>query len=396
MNSLCKAAGLSALALGLAACGATDDTQNAAVPQNYHDITTNLQGTVFNAVTGARVDADVLLVQGSDYRNAKQNSAYPGDYFFADIPTSTNGNVTFRMEASADGFQPVVSTVTFNVNTANLQDREVWSLGNFYLYPLGSTAPDMTVTVTYNGERIEGATVMLQPNTASNVLTADATAIIAPTDGFQGALSATSDADGNAVFDGDTLVLGGRYAVQVLPMVYEDTQLALATPTSVTVGTSAIIQTVALADIVPGTTDGLYVVSASNEDSNAINSNGTLIIHLSRPVSIVNESLASASLTNDTTAALDTNSQGSDVTATVSTDGLTLTLSPNFSTNPQAFNGSNSGTADNGLTITYSDLFVRLTDSDDTTLIEVFDSVNGLVNSDGNVVDDTVQITLEF
>lgn len=394
MNAMLKTAGLSLLASGLIACGG-DENQDASVPQNYHNITTHMQGTVFDAVTGARISNDslkVMLVQGDKYRTAKLNKEYGGDYFISDIPTSTENNVTFRMEATATGYQPVVASVDFIADTNSLQDKNAWRMGNFYLYPLGVSAADMTVTVTYNGEMIEGATVQLQPNTAGNTLTADSINVIAPNNGFQGAITATTDAEGNAVFSGDALVLGGRYQVQILPMSYKGIELGQPAAVNVNIGTDIIHQRVAMADIVPGTNDGLYVTQASNADGNAINMNGSLILKLSRPVSIVNESLASAALTQATTAVLDSNSQGSEVTVTLSTDGLTLTLQPNFSTTPVPFNGSNSGTADNAMFITYSNLFVRLNDNDTTELYDVL----SLVDTNGVTVSGRVNVTVAF
>jgi hypothetical protein len=89
---------------------------------------------------------------------------------------------------------------------------------------------------------------------------------------------------------------------------------------------------------------------------------------------------------------LDTNSQGSEVTVTLSTDGLTLTLQPNFITNPVNFNGNNSGTADNAMFITYSNLFVRLQDSDTTELYDVL----SLVDTSGVTVSGRVNVTVAF
>src|SRR5690606_10771720 len=154
---------------------------------------------VFNAVTGERISNDnfsVVLIQGDRYREAKLNRDYPGDYFIGDIPASTANNVTFRIDAKAAGYQPVSSRITLDINTDDLQDRKTWNLGNFYLYPLGTTAPDMNIEVFYEGERVEGAEVLLQPETGSNVLTTDSSSVISPTLGYQKALSVTTDADG--------------------------------------------------------------------------------------------------------------------------------------------------------------------------------------------------------
>lgn len=395
MNTVWKSLVLSVTATALVACGGDGD-QNAAVPQNYHDIKTNLQGTVFDAVTGERVIDEslaVLLVQGDDYRDAKMNADFPGDYFLKDIPTSTSNNVTFRMEVTATNYQSVISAVSFTANTSNLQDETVWRMGNFYMYPMGSTAPDMTVTVTYNGERIADATVLLQPNTASNVLTADAINSIAPTNGFQGALSGTTDAEGNVTFAGTELVLGGRYAIDVLPMTYEDTELALTSGSTVVVGTSQISQVVAMDELAPGSDNGLYVESASNEDPDQLASDGVLTMTLSRAVTLADESSITATLVNETTAELDNTETGSEVTVTVSADGMTVTFTPNFSTAPVEFNGDNADTADNGLRVYFDNAYVRLADETDSAV--AYDLFN-LTDGSGNTVDDTVLVTSEF
>src|SRR5690606_20097871 len=361
MNSVLKATSLVALSATLIACGGDEDQ---AVPQNYHDIKTNLQGTVFDAVTGDRISTEglnVTLVQGDDYRKAKINKDFQGDFFVGDIPTSTANNITYRLDVSYAGYQPFTSLITFGVNTAGLQDKKAAVIGNVYLFPLGATAPDQTVTVTYNGERVPNATVLLQPDTSFNTLTTDTSSRLFAAAGYQQALEATTDANGIATFSGANLTLGGRYNVDVLPLAYEGKQLAVGGAAPITIGTSVITSVVTMGDLLPGNANGLYVVSASNEVSTALQSSGVLTIKVSQPVEIVNETnTVTAFLGGATTAALDSSTTGSEVAATVSADGLTITLSPNFATGaaPVVFNGNNPTTADNGLTITYSNLFV--------------------------------------
>src|SRR5690606_9187472 len=234
----------------------------------------------FDAVTGDRISTEglnVTLVQGDDYRKAKINKDFQGDFFVGDIPTSTANNITYRLDVSYAGYQPFTSLITFGVNTAGLQDKKAAMIGNVYLFPLGTTAPDMNIEVFYEGERVEGAEVLLQPETGSNVLTTDSSSVISPTLGYQKALSVTTDADGIATLAGTSLVLGGRYKVQVLPTTYKGIQLGLENnATTVTVGTSTIRQRVDMAHILPANNNGLYVVSASNENFDGINSSGIL------------------------------------------------------------------------------------------------------------------------
>ncbi len=52
-------------------CG-DETTTNEGNPNNYFDKTYTLQGTIFDATTGARLGGDTLtitLVQGTSYRN---------------------------------------------------------------------------------------------------------------------------------------------------------------------------------------------------------------------------------------------------------------------------------------------------------------------------------------
>ncbi len=404
MNAMLKTAGLSLLASGLIACGG-DENQDAAVPQNYHDITTNLQGTVFNAITGERISSEglsVTLVQGGDYRKAKINKNFQGDFFVGDIPTSTAGNITYRLDVSYTGYQPFTSLIGFGVNTNPLQDKEVATVGNVYLYPLGATAPDQTVSVTYNGEPVPDATVLMQPDTSSNTLTTDIASRLFASAGYQQALQATTDANGIATFTGANLTLGGRYNVDVLPLAYEGKQLAVNRAAAlINIGQNNITRVVTMGDLLPGSENGLYVVDASNEDTDALQSDGVLTLKMSQPVEIVNEAnTVTAVLANNTTAALDFTGTGTEVNATVSTDGLTITLAPKFATgaNPVVFNGTNAGTADNGLTITYSNLFVRMTATNDNAMYDVFNTNlgGGVVDTSGTQVTGTVTVTPEF
>ncbi|MEK9765730.1 MAG: hypothetical protein VW274_04560, partial [Thalassolituus sp.] len=372
MTAFWKTLCVSTVAVSLVGCGGDESISNQAVPTNYHNVTANLQGTVFDAVTGQRVTADnlkVVLVQGGKYRTAGNNKNYVGDYYIDNIPASTAGNYEFRIEATADGYQPVVSTYTPYVDINSLQDQKVWNLSNFYLFPVGMTAPDYSFDIMFEGEPVVGATVLMNPQINNNSLNTDTDARFYPSSGYQGALTATTDASGKVTFAGTELVLGGYYAVSVLPVVHNEVQLARYSTTYVNVGTTQVAQSITMGEIAPGSANGLYVVSASNTDSSQFTSGGALVLQLSRPVALVDETQIGASLTNANNATLDNTSTGSDVTVTVSTDGLTVTLTPNFTTAPVAFNGSNSADADNGLEVSYLNAFVRLADGSDSAFV---------------------------
>jgi hypothetical protein len=197
-------------------------------------------------------------------------------------------------------------------------------------------------------------------------------------------------------FPATALVLGGRYTIDVLPTTYEGSQLQVQRNLSFTVGTSINTQDIAMIESVPGTSNGLYITSASNSDSdNSIVSSGVLTVKFSRAVSLVNEKTINATLDGTTIlAVLDNAAFDNRVTAAVSADGLTLTLTPNFSTLPVPFAGSNSATADNALTVLFSNVQLRLVDANDSST--VYDLGTNLVNQTGAAPSLTVKVTPQF
>ncbi|HFD33296.1 MAG TPA: hypothetical protein ENJ28_11400 [Gammaproteobacteria bacterium] len=379
-----------------------NSTANNAVPNNYFDEKATLQGTIFDAITGNRItDASlkVTLVRGTTYQSATVRTGtqdFAGDYALTSIPLSINSQTIYRIAVTVDGYQDFEAAVSMDAVSAGTLDKNYNFLGNVYLFPLGATANDLKVNVTYGGEAVEGATVLLQARTVSNAITTDTSNLfVTAQNGFQGSMSATTDANGIATFAGTGLVLGGQYRIDVLPLTHEGIQLALGGGVNVNIGTSNIVQNITLADLVPGTSDGLYVVSASNTDANQVTSTGVLTLVFSRPVSFVDETAITATLTNNTTAAIDaTNAPDSGVTGTLSADGLTLTLTPNYSANPVVYDGTNGGTADNGLVVTYSNVNVRLQQANDTgSIYSVFGT---LVDETGNNPSGSVLVTPIF
>lgn len=408
MKTIIKSAVLFSAVSLLAACGGDDTTTNQSASQNYHNIQTTLQGSIFNAIDGTRITDEslkVTLVQGTSYRNAnvrKGTADFAGDYSIANIPTSANGNnITYRIVSSVDGFQQFETTFAFNVATGgsgSLQDNNANRVGNIYMYPVGSFASNVEVNVTFNNEAVANATVLLNPVTGANTLTTDSSnTLFAAQSGFQGAQTVVTDANGVATFSATNLVLGGQYNINVLPTDFEGSQLALPTASVVTVGTTQNIVNVNMTETVPGTDNGLFVASASNLDTDMVTSGGALTLTFSRAVSLVDETNITASLTNATTAALNaTSSPDSTVIGALSADGLTLTLTPQFAAAaaPVPFTGSNGTTADNGLIVTYSNVFVRISDASDSAVI--YDVLALIAADTGLVISATVQATADF
>lgn len=404
MKMLIKSAALVATTTLLVACGGDESSDNS-INQNYHDIKTTLQGSIFNAIDGSRITDEsltVTLVQGSDYREAKVrtgDSDFAGDYAITKIPTSINGggNSTYRIVSTVTGYQPFEAAVGFNVTSNALQDKAANRVGNIYMFPLGSFASEVKVNVIFNGEPVANASVLLNPQTNSNNATTDTSNILFPASaGFLGAQTVITDATGVATFSASSLVLGGQYSIDVLPTTHEGTQLALSAGNLTVVGTSNNINNITMTETVPGTQNGLYVTSASNLDTDTITSDGALVVTFSRAVSLVDESAIGAFLTNATTAALDaTAAPNSNVAGVLSSDGLTLTLSPQFATGaaPVNFSGANSGTADNGLLVDFTNVFVRIADATDSAVVY---SVFALTAETGALVSNQVQVTNNF
>ncbi len=340
------------------ACVTKETTTTTTTPvTNEFSRTYTLQGVVANAVTGARVggnDLKLYLVQGVDIRTPTRitsDAADPlfGEYAFTGIPADINAtNKTYKVVAVQPGFQRFESDLSFQARSGALVDTVYNRIGNIYLFPVGVTAPDYVYTVTYNGKPVPNATVQLDPMTSSNSLTYNPADALPATTGLLASISVTTDASGKATFAGSSLVLGGAYQVSVLPAPFTDTagntvQLArFTTVTNLVVGITNNALQIALADLTP-TTGTVYITSATNQLAGQVIQSGQLVLTFNAPVTLVNATSFSATLFNNATATLAVPA----VVATLSADGLSLTLSPNFAVVP--------GATDRGLGIIYGD-----------------------------------------
>jgi len=395
----------------LAGCG-DDNKTNNNVDNNTFQQKGVIQGTVFDATTGARIgdtSLSVTLVDGVHYLNpnmlknnpSSDSPVFAGDYAFENVAITLNGaNKTYRIVATATGYQNfegyVTTNGTFTVNPNNTVDSVYGMIGNIYMFPLGSTAPDLTVNVVASSDPVEGATVQLQPQIGGNNSTTGTTNTIGASSGTMAALTGTTDASGNVTFAGTSLVLGGQYQVVVLPSSSSGVNYDLAVGNTYQIGVnSPEIAQVALttSQTNDAVGEGLYIVSASNDDPTDITASGQLSLTFNRAIEIVDEDAFTAILTNATTAALDSTTASSGVTASVSTDGLVLTLAPNFSTAVVPYTAatgtSGDGTADIALSITYSGGLIKLAGDDESSTVNPFT----LTELDGNVTSPTVQIT---
>lgn len=347
--------------------------------------TYTLQGIVADAVTGARLGSDLklFLIQGPEVRGPSRlitgiTDPLQGEYAFTGIPVEySSGNNVWKVVAVKSGYQRFESEVTFVAKTLvgapTVLDAAFSKIGNIYLFPTGVTAPDYSIIATYQGKPVPGATVQLDPISASNgntFVTGPAGDTLAAFNGYVASLAATTDATGKATFAGNLLALGGQYSVQVLPVGFKEPtsgvtiplgQGFLAGPLSIVVGLDNVLQPVQLFNLTPATNvQGLYLVDASNRVTGSIQSNGSLVVTFSTPVSLVNpngfaDTFVAGTKADGTTPGTAQLNSVQPVNASLSADGLTLTLAPNYSGTPTGSAGTPAapGATDRGVGIQY-------------------------------------------
>lgn len=413
-------------------CDETTETgSNQAIPLQSFEETGTVQGTVFDAVTGARIgdsSLKVTLIKGSTYaspavlKNSSTDTTFLGDFAFNDVPVTQGGVATYRIVAEMAGYQTFEGYINIAVGMVAVTGSgiidEVYNfVRNIYMYPVGSYASDQYIYVYYDNEPVSGATVLLEHLPFGNtpittptgtVVTAPATAGNTPitvqpaANGLSQSLIATTDANGLATFLGSTLVLGGSYPVTVLPLKYEGVQLAINTGTAIIVGASGNInvQVVNMTDEVPGVNnEGLYVVSATPQDPEDILSSGVLTITFNRAIEIVSEQAFTATLSGTaTTGTLTGDNTNTAVAATVSTDGLVLTLTPVFTTAIVPYSAatgpSGTNTADISTSITYTGGQITLLNDDESVTYNILQGgADGVIDINGNNVTQTVNLT---
>lgn len=397
------------LALSLAGCG--DDTNATnSVNNNKFDKTASIQGTVFDATTGARLggtDLDMVLIQGitekTPSRIIRTKPSLVGDYGFTGIPVAFHeDNYTVKMVVEKTGYQRFEGLLNlaagFNTNdnsdlVSSTLDENYNFVVDIFLFAEGQTAPDYRTTVEFDQEPVSGATVLLNQNIGSTSATANfnsPTRLFATT-GYLGSQSGTTDANGQVTFPGANLVLGGNYTPVVLPIVREGVQLARTSGSSFTVGTTNNEQVISMGDLSPGNeSDGVYATSATNrdvDDITGLTNPGRVVITFNRPVELVPIANVpfSVILTNAGGAVLDAPS----ATGSLSADGLTLTVDPVFTTAPVA--------ADTNMSATFSGGAIRMPTGNDNgdQAIGVFTIADSgpLAYLDGTNINRVVNIT---
>ena len=387
-----------------------------------------LQGIVADAVTGARIGGDLklYLVQGPEVRGPSRlttSGDLSGEYAFTGIPVAYHaGNNVWKVVAVKSGYQRFESEITFTASTLDLSatnavvDQAFSKIGNIYLFPEGAAAPDYTFAALYNGKPVAGATIQLDPISASNSNTfvnGGAGDTLPATNGYVASLAQTTDASGKAVFAGGTLAVGAMYKIEVLPVVFKET--ASATPITLGLltfpttgggalfvlagigGAAATYVTLSLGDLTPATTaEPIYIVDASNRALDQLQPNGTLQVTFNLPVSLVNPNNFGGSIvglkadgTTPSTAALNSTQP---VTASLDPTGTILTLAPNYT----GSGGQAPAATDRDVTITYTPTgpaaggggLVAPKDYPAKTF-----NVFGLKFGDGSALSDTVRVS---
>lgn len=335
---------------GLLLAGCTGDFVKLGAGEQWGEFTATftLQGKIMDARTGAPIGGDDLklkLIQGTEIReptrlNKDSTDVLMGEYAFANIPLTSQYNADYKIVAIKDGyirFEAIIDMGAYYDTNFPLMDTVYNYIGNIYLQPLGSSAPEIVVNVDFNGRPIQGATVMMDPSSTTWNNGTDQTYILSPSWGYVGAIPvATTDATGKAKFPGGSLGLGVVYTVRVNPITFEGVGLVQPTTTGQTVAVGVVGSTnelsISMADAAPGNNAyGLFVVDSSNRGG-ALAASGVLTVTFNRPVMLTGDlnTKFSALINYGTLQPFPAPA----VLATLSPDGLTMTLTPNWATQP--------------------------------------------------------------
>lgn len=369
MKTISKTLLLTAMAAGLAACGgdetkktnATSNSTQSIKTQQYHNAKINLQGETRDGVTNAPIDGvKITLIQGGSVRSVttrnSEEAGLKGTYYMSGIPaTVTNSGAndrnTYKIVISKEGYRTYEGDMTFSVagvDDDKLQNAVFNRMAVFTLYPNSVVPADIKVYAHFNGKPLKSVSVTLRSqSTSSNFGTISEEKYVAN-------VTATTDDKGYATFSGSKLVAGVSYRAYITPTTYtttgdnaSTTLLGYAHSGTVTAG-SLNGTTVALPVRAANSDDGgLYITSANNDDEAAVVNTGKLVINFSENIKLVSSKyglLGANCVKNkndpdptatDTAAVLgNIGTTGKNVTVSV-TDNV-LTITPNFSTSPNA------------------------------------------------------------
>jgi hypothetical protein len=236
---------------------------------------------------------------------------------------------------------------------------------NIYLFPIDYMIPCYNYTTTFYDKPVPGVTVVAAPyatlspgiittdkwlsiglkdladepgvpfpftllDDAADVFTLFNNNYFFPAPGYLQNVYKTTGADGTASFCKEDLTAGGAYLVYTMPAEFEGIDLRLDIGGLLIAGYGSTDNVIELDEAVDAKNGyGLYIVSASNSIDGQVDETGKLVITFNRPVTVTGDFGLIA-----TDGVLDANP----VTEELSADGLTLTLTPVFTTAPTAAN----------------------------------------------------------
>jgi hypothetical protein len=292
----------------------------------------NATNEVFALIQGKFVRAQPC---GQGDANSKNQIAADGCFKFENVPTNTDIPV-FAQFDGFDRFQGKTRITTNAVTTTDLTDADPQKIANIMLWPKGFQQ-DYQVLVTAHQVVVPNATVACQANPTSNQFETAGSDFVTPEATTLETVRATTAADGTAVLPGASLVNGANYSCSVwLPSSFDGTEVQ----TSGFGFQAGVSQPLLVFNLsVSGPGSPLFAIRSNNDDTNALlGLNASMVITLNQPAQIVplSDDCQTAVLTNPLSAgnltpgALPADAPGNgaseQVSANVSTDGLTLTV----------------------------------------------------------------------
>ncbi|MDF1562918.1 MAG: hypothetical protein P1V51_07730 [Deltaproteobacteria bacterium] len=199
------------LALLLAVSGCNTGTQIDLTDRPLFDNGVNVfEAQVVDGLTGTLItDATMRIQVGRHYLDANNDNGF---YTVYGIPAGS-----FRVLVSAEGYTDFRAMRTFTRNGSLTRgDALDYEFNNVLMYPVGTVPADLVVSVYdgTNGAPVPDATVMVSLESVSAVIDIDSP--LAPNMGIlPPTLGATSGVDGKATFGFDTLIMNGRYEIDV-------------------------------------------------------------------------------------------------------------------------------------------------------------------------------------
>ena len=312
------------------------------------------------------------LIEGSFKRaepcgegDANKTNGIPADgcYRFEGVPTDTAIQI-FAQYTGYEKFQGQTTVTTTAATTTDIPDADPQVIANIQLFPVGFSLDYHVLVTGTDAAPVQGVTVSCQ-HTDVDYLNTAGTDFVQPEFTTTAAISATTDSTGSATIPGASLVNGGSYHCYVVPTgagaVDENDDFTFTAGSSDTQIQINVGNDVGLA---------LYALSSNVDSTTALAGNATsLVITLNVPAEIVpgTQDCQTAVLTDpdtnhsgNTPPTLPTNvpndTAGSvnpeTMTASLSADGLTLTL------NVKGLSGSFDPN-DTGTSVSYNGVFLR-------------------------------------